>query len=190
MWDEQAERFDAAADHGLRDPLVRTAWTELLFTVLPRPAARVADLGCGTGTLSLLLATAGYQVIGVDFSVGMIEIAKAKAAAADAEVGFIVGDAANPPLPVAAFDVILSRHVLWAMPDPQAALTRWVQLLRPAGRLILIEGRWSTGAGLTAEETTAMVRQLRANVTVLPLTDSALWGGPINDQRYLLVSKA
>jgi SAM-dependent methyltransferase len=190
MWDEQAEAFDDAADHGLRDPLVRTAWAELLSTVLPPPAALVADLGCGTGSLSLLLATAGYHVTGVDFSVRMIAIAKAKAAAADAATGFIVGDAVNPPLLAAAFDVVISRHVLWAMPDAQAALTRWVQLLRPAGRLILIEGRWSTGAGLTAEETTAMVRKLRADVTVLPLTDSALWGHPINDQRYLLVSKA
>jgi SAM-dependent methyltransferase len=138
----------------------------------------------------LLLATAGYQVTGVDFSVRMIAIAKAKAVAADAAIGFIVGDAADPPLLAAAFDVVLSRHVLWAMPDPHAALTRWVQLLRPAGRLILIEGRWSTGAGLTAEETTAIVRTLRTNATVLPLTDSALWGHPIDDERYLLVSTA
>jgi SAM-dependent methyltransferase len=147
MWDEQVETFDAAADHGLRDLLLRTAWAELLSTVLPPPAALVADLGCGTGSLSLLLAAAGYQVTGVDFSVRMIAIAKAKAVAADAAIGFIVGDAADAPLLAAAFDVVISLHVLWAMPDPQAALTCWVQLLRPAGRLIRIDGRWSPAPG-------------------------------------------
>ena len=55
-WDAQADAFDQPADHGLRDPAVRQAWRELLVSHLPEPPARVADLGCGTGTLSVLLA--------------------------------------------------------------------------------------------------------------------------------------
>ena len=40
----------------------------------------------------------------------------------------------------ATYDVVLSRHVLWALPDPVEALRRWSALLRPEGRLVLVEG--------------------------------------------------
>jgi SAM-dependent methyltransferase len=85
--------------------------------------------------------------------------------------------------------VVLGRHVLWAMPHPEAALREWMRLLRPDGLLLLVEGRWSTGGGLTAAETEELVRRYRGAVTVEPLDDPALWGGPITDERYLLISR-
>lgn len=57
-WDRQAATFDEDPDHGLRDPLVREAWTSLLLPLLPPAPASVVDLGCGTGSLSVLLAGA------------------------------------------------------------------------------------------------------------------------------------
>jgi SAM-dependent methyltransferase len=83
---------------------------------------------------------------------------------------------------------VLVRHVLWAMPDPDAALARWVGLLVPGGRLVLVEGRWWTGGGLAAAEVEALVRRHRDEATVTPLDDPDLWGGPITDERYLVVS--
>ncbi len=83
-WDEQAATFDEEADHGLRDPTVRRAWADLLLPHLPTAPARVVDLGCGTGSLSLLLAEAGHDVHGVDLSPRMVYAARAKAAAAGA----------------------------------------------------------------------------------------------------------
>jgi len=85
-WDEQAEAFDQEADHGLRDPLVRQAWTELLKAQFPGPGARVLDIGCGTGSLSLVLAGLGLQVRGIDLSPGMLARAQAKAAAAGVDI--------------------------------------------------------------------------------------------------------
>ena len=76
MWDAEAPGFDDEPDHGLRDPLVRDAWRSLMRSVLPPIPARVADLGCGTGTLSLLLAEDGYAVDGVDFSPEMVRRAR------------------------------------------------------------------------------------------------------------------
>ncbi|MFD5278138.1 hypothetical protein ACFWIX_11350 [Pseudarthrobacter sp. NPDC058362] len=64
-WDSQAGTFDAEADHGLLDPAVREAWAELLLPLMPGPGCDVADLGCGTGSLSLLLGEAGHHVWGV-----------------------------------------------------------------------------------------------------------------------------
>ena len=54
-WDNQAATFDEQPDHGLRDPHVRAAWEQLLLPRLPPAPAMVADLGCGTGSLSVLL---------------------------------------------------------------------------------------------------------------------------------------
>ena len=87
--------FDEAADHGLADPECRAAWRSLLLEHLPAAPARIADLGCGTGTLALLLADEGYAVNGVDFSPEMVRRARAKAGHV---ATFHEADAAAPPL--------------------------------------------------------------------------------------------
>jgi SAM-dependent methyltransferase len=188
FWDSQAARFDDGVDHGLRDPLARDAWRRLLLAHLPQAPAAVADIGCGTGSLSVLLATAGYAVTGLDFAPAMIKAARAKARAQEVSARFVLSDAAAPALPSGSFDAVLARHVLWAMPDIDQALARWLRLLLPGGTLVLVEGRWSTGAGLTMAEAGRAVLRHRADSTIIALDDPVLWGGPINDERYLLVS--
>jgi ubiquinone/menaquinone biosynthesis C-methylase UbiE len=189
-WDAEAASFDDEPDHGLLDPVVRSAWERLLLPQLPDPPASLVDLGCGTGSQTLLLASAGHEVVGVDYSPKMIEAARSKAAGAGMDARFEVADAASPGLPPETFDAVVVRHVLWAMPDVDAALAEWVGLLRPGGRLVMVEGRWHTGAGMTASETEEAVRRHRSEALVTPLDDPDLWGGPITDERYLLVSRA
>jgi SAM-dependent methyltransferase len=188
-WDSQAATFDDDADHGLRDPRVRDAWRRLLLAHLPPAPAAVADIGCGTGSLSVLLAAEGYSVTGLDFAPTMIRAARAKARAADVSARFVLSDAAAPTLPPGSSDVVLARHVLWAMPDIGRALAAWLRLLLPGGTLALVEGRWSTGAGLTTAETGRAVLRHRADATITALEDPVLWGGPVSDERYLLVSR-
>jgi ubiquinone/menaquinone biosynthesis C-methylase UbiE len=189
MWDRQATTFDDEPDHGLRDPEVRQAWASLLAQVLPEPGLSVVDLGCGTGSLSILLAEAGHHVQAVDVSPRMLDEARRKARQRAVSVTWHLGDAAHPPVAAGGFDVVLARHVLWAMPDSSAALARWIDLLRPGGLLVLIEGRWMTGAGIPAAACTALVRCHREEVDLRLLDDPALWGKAITDERYLLVSR-
>jgi ubiquinone/menaquinone biosynthesis C-methylase UbiE len=188
-WDSQAASFDHEPDHGLLDTRVRQAWQRLLLAELPPAPAAIADLGCGTGTLSVLLAAEGYAVTGLDFAPEMVRAARAKARAAGVSARFELSDAAAPTLPAASFDVVLARHVLWAMPDTHDALEAWLRLLLPGGLLMLVEGRWSTGAGLTAEEAGRAVLRHRSDATITVLNDPALWGAPVIDERYLLVSR-
>ena len=188
-WDDQAARFDEQSDHGLQDPVTRSAWAALLERHLPPAPARIADLGCGTGTLAVLLAQAAHRVVGLDFSRGMIDRARAKAAAAGVEIEFVVADASLPPWRPGSFDCVLARHVLWALPNPVGGLARWLALLAPGGRLVLVEGRWSTGAGVSAERILALLEHTGRTMTVTELTDPDLWGGPVTDERYLLVSR-
>ncbi|MBM7784388.1 class I SAM-dependent methyltransferase [Tenggerimyces flavus] len=188
FWNAQAATYDDEADHGLRDPDVRQAWRDLLAELLPTPPAKLADLGCGTGTLSVLLAEEGYDVVGVDQAPNMIDFAVRKAKAAGLNVPFQHADASKPPLEAGTFDVVLARHVLWALPDPRAALERWRDLLKPGGRLVLIEGRWWTGGGLTAQRTKRLLNGIATITQTRPLTNKGLWGAPIRDERYAMVA--
>jgi len=98
------------------------------------------------------------------------------------------GEAADPGLAPASVDVVLCRHVLWALPDPVAVVRRRAAALRPGGRLVLVEGDWSTGAGLTAQRRAEIVGESCSQVEVRHLPDPALWGREITDERYLVVA--
>ena len=185
-WDAEAARFDEEPDHGLLDPIVRGAWADLLRELAP-PGSTVLDLGCGTGSLAVLLSEGGHAVTGVDLSPRMIEAAEAKAAKHGTDVTFLVGDASEPPV-AGRFDVVLARHVVWALPDPSGALDRWRTLLADYGWLVLIEGLWGTGAGLAAAALEALVLPRFREVGVRQLPDTALWGRQIEDERYVLTA--
>lgn len=189
-WDELAAAFDDEPDHGLNDPAARRAWTDELVKWLPPGRASVLDVGCGTGTLSLVMAELGHRVMGIDWSPAMIIRAEIKAAAAGLAIDFRVGDAADPQLFPQQFEAILCRHVLWALPEPPKVLQRWATLLAPNGRLVLIEGYWHTGGGLHATEIIAALPSSLSNVEVYDLSDQPLlWGGEVTDERYAVVAR-
>lgn len=200
FWDAAAGSFDEHADHGLRDPRVRDAWAARLAAWLPDPPAGVLDVGCGTGSLAVLLGQRGYRMTAVDLSPNMVEHARRKLAAVDVDVRVLVADAADLPPFDHDVDVVLVRHLLWTLPDPTAALRHWVALSRPGGRLVLVEGRWQTSdddyvedslpwtGGVTAETLTATLRPLVADLRVEPLTDPTLWGRTITDERYAVIA--
>ncbi|MFE3140196.1 methyltransferase domain-containing protein [Streptomyces scopuliridis] len=187
-WDSLADSFDQEPDHGLLDPDVRAAWAARMGEWLPGVPSRVLDLGCGTGSLALLAAERGHRVTAVDLSARMVGLARSKLAGTDAEV--LVGDAGRPPVGERTFDVVLARHVLWMLPDPEEALRHWASLLRPGGRLVLIEGVWS-GTGLPAARLTAALAPLTERVHHERLSgDPALWGRPVDDERYALIARS
>ncbi|MGW0790830.1 methyltransferase domain-containing protein [Streptomyces sp. NPDC002911] len=187
-WDAAADSFDEEPDHGLHDPVVRSAWARRMETWLPTSRSEVLDLGCGTGSLSLLVACQGHRVTAVDRSPRMVEQARAKLAGTGTEV--LIGDAAHPPVGKQRFDVILARDIVWLLPDPAAALRHWFSLLRPGGRLVLIEGVWN-GSGLSAADLTEHLTEHTERVHHEPLSgDSRLWGKEVDDERYALVARA
>jgi SAM-dependent methyltransferase len=189
-WDAQAATFDEQPDHGLGPEETRAAWTDLLERLVPPSLRRVADLGCGTGSLSVLLAGQGHEVTGVDAAPAMVERARGKAAATGVRIDVRVGDVAAPDLPAHAYDVVLARHVVWALPDPRTSLRAWTGLLAGGGRLVLVEGMWWTGDGIAADDLVAALSEdaRLAGCAVERLVDPALWGGPIDDERYVVVA--
>ncbi|GHH82310.1 SAM-dependent methyltransferase [Streptomyces sulfonofaciens] len=204
-WDAAADGFDTEPDHGLRQEATRAAWATCLSSWIPKTAADLLDVGCGTGSLSCLLAGAGHRVTGVDLAPRMVDRARAKLAAAGLPGSFLVGDAMDPPTGEATFDVVLSRHLVWTLPNPAAALREWVARLRPGGTLILVEGRWRQAGqfapyvpgaeslpwngGVSAQDLTDTVRPLVAGLRLEHLSHRPqLWGGPVTDERYALIA--
>ncbi len=189
FWDQQAATFDNEPDHGLHDSNVRQAWTHLLEQYVPTPPARVLDMGCGTGSLSLILAELGFDVVGADISKAMIERATEKVRQAGQSISFHLMDAAQPNLAPQQFQTIIGRHILWALPNPQSALQRWTELLHPDGRLLLVEGYWHTQVGLRANQ---VIETLPLSVIPTAIVEldqnAALWDGPVEDERYLIVA--
>ena len=80
---------------------------------------KVLDVGCGEGTLSVMMAQAGASVTGVDLSIPNIAACKsfAKEAGLDKNISFFFSDAEKLPFPDNSFDLVVSSHVLEHLPD-------------------------------------------------------------------------
>ena len=146
-WDRRATHFDEDFGHSIRTPAERAAWDRIFEVVLPRQSGLEAlDAGCGTGFLSFELAGRGHRVTGVDFAPAMIAEARRKAAERSLAVRFEEGDAEQLPLGPASFDLVISRHVLWTLPHPPEAINEWIRVLRPGGRLVIVDSQFDSGA--------------------------------------------
>jgi len=156
-WDRKATTFDDETTHRLISEDQRQAWLHMLSRYAGSPPQRVLDVGCGTGFLAFRLAELGHIVTGIDLSPKMIGIAQRKAKEAAQQIDFQVGDGAALSLPDEAYDLVVARHVIWNLPDPERGVAEWLRVLRPGGRLLLIEGKWADNEELA-----------RANMRLIP----------------------
>ncbi len=191
-----ADQYDRAAR--IYDRLwagyVRETLDLLASVARIRPGERVLDVGCGTGTFARRLVSADVQVAitGVDMSAGMLAEARRKAAGAP-NVRFVQASAEALPFPDAAFDVVVSSSALHYVPDPAQAVCEMARVLRPGGRLALLDwdrGRWwmalmdrflavadpAHGRTLTAREIARLMTDAGLNVRVLERPRRGAWG--------------
>lgn len=108
---------------------------------------RVLDLGCGTGDEARWMAPlvgATGRVVGVDYSQTMIEEARKRAADLNLPLEFHQGTAYALDFPDDSFDRCRAIHTLSALHDPEKALAEMVRVLRPGGRIVVIDQDWDT----------------------------------------------
>ena len=111
------------------------------------PGERLLDVGCGLGEAALGLAQdlgEGGEVVGIDASERMLRVARSRAGAARCRVRFSVGDACSLDEPDDSFDAARSERTLQWLADPAAAVAEMVRVVRPGGRVSLIDTDWST----------------------------------------------
>jgi ubiquinone/menaquinone biosynthesis C-methylase UbiE/DNA-binding transcriptional ArsR family regulator len=115
--------------------------TEALAALLPRDWV-VADIGTGTGFLLPMLADNFTQVISVDPAANMLECARQRVADHPARnVQFHQGDLSRLPIEDCACDLAIACLVLHHVTEPEAALVEIHRVLKPGGRMLLVEQR-------------------------------------------------
>jgi demethylmenaquinone methyltransferase / 2-methoxy-6-polyprenyl-1,4-benzoquinol methylase len=108
-------------------------WRRRTIEALGLPAgARVLDVACGTGDLCLDLERAGHRPVGVDLSAGML-------AAARTGAPLVRGDAEALPFPRASFDALVCGFALRNFVSLDAVLAECARVLRPGGRVSLLD---------------------------------------------------
>jgi SAM-dependent methyltransferase len=183
-WDRRASTFDNEIGHGLVNEVQRQAWLDLLWRVAGRTPRRVLDVGCGTGFLALRFAELGHTVTGVDFSPEMIGRARRNAEQAAQEIDFRVGDATALDCPDETQDLVVARHLIWALPDPQRGVAEWLRVLRPGGRLALIEGKWANNEAWAASKARLASRALNRMLDIAAALAAPLRRGGGGYRKY------
>ncbi|AEG13766.1 Methyltransferase type 11 [Desulfofundulus kuznetsovii DSM 6115] len=98
----------------------------------------ILDFGTGTGFLASILAELGYKrIIGLDINEYMLLRAKQKLSGFP--VMLVRGDGLNLPLKDNSVDAVVSRWVLWVMPDPERAIKEMIRVTKPGGKVITFE---------------------------------------------------
>jgi ubiquinone/menaquinone biosynthesis C-methylase UbiE len=114
--------------------------TSLAIEKLLPPDLTLADIGCGTGSLTFELARFARKVIGVDLSNEMLRRARAVAKEREVHnVEFRQGDALKLPLDSRCVDAAFCVMVLHFLPDPQRAIEGLCRVTRPGGSVILVD---------------------------------------------------
>ena len=133
-----ADRYDlitVVLSYG-QDQRWKRRLVDLVTARASRPGGRALDLATGTGDIAFSLAASGWNVIGLDVTRRMIELARDKAAAA-ADGGraprFLVGDMLALPFPAGSFDVVTAGYGLRNVPDLRASIDEIHRVLCAGG---------------------------------------------------------
>lgn len=151
-WDERAQSYSNGINGELEDSR-RDVWAAALDKVMGGVLAearadgrtpRVADLGCGPGFFSVLLAQMGCEVDAVDGSAGMVALARDNVSkmVPGGAVAFHERDLLSLPFSDGTFDACVCRNVTWLMREPVAAYVEWLRVLRPGGKLVAFDANW------------------------------------------------
>jgi len=152
---ELRRRYDETADfYDMRYTSIQWEKYEAVKKYLPKRAAHILDLGCGTGMFLEELAQRGEIVIGVDSSAEMLGIARKRVGGAS----LVRADADHLPFEDRSFDVVVSVTLLQNVPEPAATMKEIARVLKPGGVAIMTSLKrkhgpeqladWANSAGL------------------------------------------
>jgi demethylmenaquinone methyltransferase / 2-methoxy-6-polyprenyl-1,4-benzoquinol methylase len=109
----------------------------LIDLAAPQRGSRALDLATGTGDIAFALAARGARVVGLDITLRMIELARAKHDRG--LVRFLVGDMLALPFPSACFDIVTTGYGLRNVPNLTTAIDEIGRVLAPGGQLLSLD---------------------------------------------------
>jgi ubiquinone/menaquinone biosynthesis C-methylase UbiE len=107
---------------------------------LPEGKQAVLDVGTGPGAVAASMALLGQEVTGIDLCSNMIRRARAAAERLELPIRYLVTEAGELPFADDSFDIIISRNLTWALPEPEETFRQWQRVLKPGGLLIYWDG--------------------------------------------------
>jgi len=114
--------------------------TRLAEALADAPLGAVLDIGTGTGRMAELFAPHAERIVALDKNLEMLRVARAKLQhLPTAQIELVQGDFAGLPFAEAAFDTVLLHQVLHFAADPAAALAEAARVLRPGGRIAIVD---------------------------------------------------
>ncbi|HEY5018875.1 MAG TPA: class I SAM-dependent methyltransferase [Streptosporangiaceae bacterium] len=138
MWDRAAPGYDRQIAF-----FERTWFSGGREWLGQRARGRVLEVAIGTGR-NLLYYPADVTVVGVELSPAMLSVARQRAARLGRDVDLREGDAQHLPFDDASFDTVVCALSLCTIPSPVAAVGEMRRVLRPGGRLLLLDHIGST----------------------------------------------
>lgn len=137
-WTADCSFYDNYPEHGLTTR-EEELWESFLSAEIGEEPKKILDVGCGTGSIALILSRLGHDVSGIDLSPGMLSVCERKAAERGLALDLKEGDAEALPYPDHQFDIITNRWVLWTLLRPDVAIEEWKRVLRPGGRIMAFD---------------------------------------------------
>lgn len=138
-WSMRAATFDNSVGHAIKSDRELKAFQAFFRKALGEGSKEVLDLACGTGEITRALLSLSHKVTGIDFSEQMIALAKAKHGD---RARILFGDAEHLLDDDNRYDALVTRHLVWTLTNPEAAFAEWFRVLKPGGRLVVIDGNW------------------------------------------------
>jgi ubiquinone/menaquinone biosynthesis C-methylase UbiE len=152
IWEREAPRYDRMI----------VLWEKILFGegrrwVCSRAQGEVLEVAIGTGR-NLAFYPEGVRLTGIDLSPAMLDLARERARELGMEVDLREGDAQDLPFPDESFDTVVCTLSLCNIPDDRKAVTEMKRVLRPGGRLLLLDHvRAASGLGRAVQRALEVV---------------------------------
>jgi demethylmenaquinone methyltransferase/2-methoxy-6-polyprenyl-1,4-benzoquinol methylase len=112
---------------------------KLVWLANPKTGERALDLCCGTGDIAIALASLGAEVVGLDFSKPMLQVAKLKAQNSKSKVDFVQGDAQKIAFPENSFEIVTIGYGLRNLSSLETGLREMQRVASPGGRLLVLD---------------------------------------------------
>ena len=144
-WDEEAENWVRWA----RAPGFDAYWyfRDAFFdSILPRPAGRTLEIGCGEGRVARDLVARGYNVTALDSAAALVE----RARALDPSSRYVTAEGALVPLRDEQFGLVVAYNALQVVDDMRATVRECARLLRVGGHLCFCVAHPVTDMGRAA----------------------------------------
>lgn len=140
FWGESARGYKEGVKKELKNRETSDRWIKLILDNAPeKDVLKILDIGTGPGFFTINLTKMGHEVVGIDVTKEMIEVATENAEDQGVKCEFHVMNANKLDFPDNTFDLIINRVVTWTLPDTFECYREWRRVLAPNGRILVFD---------------------------------------------------